>query len=159
MSKQKGFLLPLAFFILIVMGMFAMVLSRSTIQTSNSTTLEIITVQSFYAAESGAYRGMKKLFFPDSSSRAGIDSRCEELSVAANTTYTYTVLGLRNCTAVVTCACKYPDNSNCDSSIPANYSGAGGPTRAYSFYTITSVATCGNGNLRAVRTVTSAATK
>lgn len=153
MNKQQGFLLPLAFFILIVMSMFALVLSRSTIQTSNMGTLEIVTLQAFYAGESGAYRGMKTLFFPSSSSRNGIDTRC----AALNSTYTYTTNGLKNCSAVVTCTCLYADNTACAAGTAANYLPSASAGVSISFYTVSSVATCGTGNLRAVRTVESSA--
>ena len=148
-TKQQGFLLPLAMFILLVMGMFALVLSRNTIQTNNSTVLEMITVQSFYAAESGAYRGMRTLFFPASSTRNGADSRC----AAINTTYNFNVDGLKNCSALVTCSCLYADNTACSAGTAANYSITAPTGKLSSFYKVKSVGTCGSDILRSVRTV------
>ena len=148
-NKQKGFLMPLAIFILVVMGTFAMVLSRNTIQTSSSSVLELISVQGFYAAESGAYRGMQNLFFPDASSRNSIDARCATMNI----THTFTVTGLNNCSAVVTCTCLYADNTACDSGTAANYSSSAATLKLSSFYKVSSVATCGTGNMRSVRTV------
>jgi MSHA biogenesis protein MshP len=148
-KKQQGFLIPLALFILVVMSLFALVLSRNTIQTSTSATLEMISVQAFYAAESGGQRGMQVLFFPDPSSRQAVDTRC----VALSNTYTYTVAGLNNCSATVTCNCLYSDNSACAPAAASNYSTSAATGKLISFYKISSVATCGNGNLRAVRTI------
>jgi MSHA biogenesis protein MshP len=148
-SQQQGFLLPLTLFILVVMSIFALVLSRNTIQTSTSATLEMVNVQAFYAAESGAQRGMKKLFFPDASSRQSVDARCLEPAI----THVLNVTGLKNCTAVVTCSCVYEDNSVCAPAVVSHYSTAASATKLSSFYTISSVGTCGNGNLRSVRTI------
>lgn len=148
-KKQNGFLIPLAIFILVVMSLFALVLSRNTIQTNNSAVLEMISVQAFYAAESGGQRGMQVLFFPDASSRQAVDARC----VALNSTYTYTVTGLNNCSAAVTCSCLYSDNSACAPAIATNYSASAVTGKLSSFYKVSSVGACGNGNLRAVRTI------
>jgi MSHA biogenesis protein MshP len=148
-KNQQGFLLPLAIFIVVVMGVFALVISRNTIQSSTSAVQEAISTQTFYAAESGAQRGMQTLFFPDASSRQQVDTRC----AALNTTHTFTVPGLNNCAAVVSCACAFQDATNCAPITAGNYTAAAPTNRLTSFYTITSVATCGSGNLRAVRTI------
>lgn len=149
MKKQKGFLLPLALFIMLVMGSFAVVLSRNTIQSSTSAVLELITVQTFYAAESGAQRGMQILFYPDPTVRQTVDNRCASM----NATFNFTETGLKNCSTVVTCACLCQDNSACDASNAANYSPAAAANRLSSFYNINSVATCGTGNIRSTRTI------
>ncbi len=149
-KKQQGFLLPMAIFIVVVMGVFALVLSRNTIQSNTSAVQEIISTQTFYAAESGAQRAMQSLFFPDASSRQQTDARC---AGAVNTTYTFAVDGLNNCTAVVSCVCAYQDASTCNSATAANYSATSTAETLTSFYTLASAATCGSGNLRAQRTV------
>lgn len=142
--------MPLAIFIIVVMGIFALVISRNTIQTSTSTALEIVSTQAFYAAESGAQRGMQKLFFPDASSRQQVDARC----VGLNITHTFNVDGLKNCSAVVTCRCTYGDGTtSCAPGTAANYTSAALPKIATSYYTVTSEATCGSGTMRSVRTI------
>ncbi len=141
--------MPLAIFILVVMSLFALVLSRNTIQTSTSATLEMISVQAFYAAESGGQRGMQALFFPDASSRQLTDTRCSAL----NTTYVFNVAGLKNCSALVSCSCLYSDNTGCAPSAAANYSTSAGINKLKSFYKISSVGTCGSGQLKSVRTI------
>lgn len=149
MRQQQGFLIPLAIFILVVMSMFALTVSRSNIQLSSSTSLELTTLQAFYAAESGGYRGMQTLFFPDASSRNGVDTRC----AALNTTHNFVVNGLAGCSAVVTCTCVYTDNTVCAPGTAANYLLSTPTGQFTSFYRITSVATCGTGNFRSVRTI------
>lgn len=152
-KNQQGFLLPLSLFIVVVMGLFALVLSRNTIQTSTSAVQEAISTQAFYAAESGAQRGMQTLFFPTApatNNRQEVDARCVAMTA---TTHTFTVPGLNNCTAVVRCACQFADESNCAPVTAANYSPAAAPLRLTSSYTITSVATCGIDYLRSVRTI------
>ena len=151
MQKQQGFLLPLAIFIVVAMAALALVLTRNIIQTNFSATQEMVSAQTFYAAESGAQRGMQTLFYPDASSRQAVDNRC----VAMNTpsTYAFTVTGLKNCAAVVTCGCLYQDNTSCAPGTAANYSTSAAVNKLNSFYKISSVATCGSGNLRAVRTI------
>jgi MSHA biogenesis protein MshP len=120
------------------------------VQTSSAATQEVISIQTFYAAESGAQRGMQALFFPDASSRQQADARC---AGAVNTTHSFVVDGLKNCVAVVTCSCAYADGSSCSSSTAANYSTSAATVKLTSFYTIASAATCGSGSFRAERTV------
>lgn len=148
-SKQQGFLLPLAIFIVVAMAALALVLTRNIIQTNFSATQEMVSAQTFYAAESGAQRGMQIIFYPDASSRQAADIRC----IAMNTTIAFgaTVTGLKNCSTVVTCGCLYQDNSACAPGTASNYSAS--TTKPNSFYKISSVATCGSGNLRSVRTI------
>jgi MSHA biogenesis protein MshP len=150
-KQQQGFLLPLAIFIVVVMGVFALVLSRNTIQAGTSSVQEAVSTQAFYAAESGAQRGMQVLFLDTTQAltRQAVDGRC----VALNTTYTFTVPGLNNCSAVVTCTCQFRDASSCSPITPVNYTTAATSNKLSSFYRISSIATCGSGNLRAVRTI------
>jgi MSHA biogenesis protein MshP len=148
-KNQQGFLLPLAIFIIVVMGTFALIISRNTIQSSTAAVQEAISTQAFYAAESGAQRGMQVLFFPDASFRQQVDTRC----VALNTTYTYTVPGLNNCSAVVTCSCVFQDETTCAPIAASNYTASAASNRLTSFYKISSTATCGLSTLRSVRTI------
>lgn len=141
--------MPLAIFIIVVMGIFALVISRNTIQTSTSVALEAVSAQAFYAAESGAQRGMQNLFFPDASSRQQVDARC----VGLNATYAFNVNGLKNCSAVVTCTCRYGDNTSCSPTTAANYTSVVAIKITTSYYTIASAAACGSGTLRAERTI------
>jgi len=162
-QKQKGFLLPLAVFIVVVMGLFALVLSRNTIQTNTSVTQEAVSTQAFYAADSGAQFGMQKLFFPDASARQQVDRRCvisdpnDSTSFPINRTYNLNTAndtpGLNGCNFVVTCTCLYQNNTPCDPTVISNYSTTSSSAPSVSFYRISSVATCGAATLRSVRTI------
>jgi len=152
LKKEQGFLLPLAIFIIVVMGVFALAISRNTIQTGTSSVLEVITTQAFYAAESGAQRGMQVLFFPTApanNTRQQVDTRC----VGLNATYAFTVAGLKGCSAVVMCTCTFQDETSCSPITASNYLATAAANRLTSFYRIASVATCGAANLRSVRTI------
>lgn len=131
--KQQGFLLPLALFILVVMGVLALTISRTATQTNMASIQEIMNVQAFYAAESGAQRGMKHLFFDSTQppTRTSVDSQCSNLS----TIYNFTADGLKACNAEVNCA----------------FTKDGDDIR--SFYTITSTGRCGEDQYRAERTI------
>lgn len=130
-QRQRGFLLPLALFILVVMGALALTISRTGIQTQTSSIQELMNVQAFYAAESGAQRGMQRLFLNAAINRTDVDGRCN----GWNETYSFTANGLKACTAEV----------GCTFTIDAD--------DIHSFYTITSKGSCGVGQYRAERTV------
>jgi len=130
-QSQRGFLIPLALFILVVMGLLALTISRTSMQTQTSAVQEIMSVQAFYAAESGAQRGMQRLFLNADTSRTSVNGRC----ASWNQTYTFTSEGLQACSAQVSC----------------NFITDAGNIR--SFYTITSIGRCGVDQYRAERTV------
>lgn len=130
-THQQGFLLPLALFILVVMGVLALTISRTSIQTQTSSIQEFTNIQAFYAAESGAQRGMQHLFLNAALLRADVDGRCAGWSQS----YNFTAAGLRACTAQVSCA----------------FTTDAGNIR--SFYTLTSVGVCGTDQYRAERSI------
>ncbi len=144
---QQGFLLPLALFIVVVMGLLALVLMRSTQQTGMGAVQETISVSAFYAAESGAQQGMQTLFYNNDLKRQSVDGRC----AAMNASYTYTASGLNNCSAVVTCSCSYSNGSACASGTAANYAAA--TTVPESYYTIVSTGSCGVLPIKSTRTI------
>jgi len=151
---QRGFLLPLALFILVVMGVLALTISRTATQANTSTIQEFTNIQSFYAAESGAQRGMQALFLA-TTTRQATDTACANMATNAVVNQNFaSVNGLQICTATVTCTCVYQNNSACDAGVGANYllTSAIGLTK--SFYTIKSVGICGPADhYRAVRTI------
>lgn len=129
LKQQRGFLIPLALFIVVVMGLLALALARTTTQTSLASAQEFLSLQAFYAAESGAQMGMQRLFF-NNDTRAAVDAAC----VGWSDTLTFPgVQGLANCSALVSCS-------------PAS-------TTLTSFYTITSNGFCGSGALGAERRI------
>lgn len=148
-QKQRGFLMPLALFILVVMGVLALTISRTSIQTQTSSIQEFMNVQAFYAAESGAQRGMQALFLT-TANRQATDQACANMAINHNFAG---VNGLQICTATVTCTCVYQNNSACDSGVGANYllTSAAGVTK--SFYTLRSNGACGQDQYRAERII------
>lgn len=148
-QRQSGFLLPLALFILVVMGVLALTISRTSIQTQTSSIQEFTNIQSFYAAESGAQRGMQALFL-STATRQATDQACDDMAINHNFSG---VNGLKICTVTVTCSCVYQNGSACAAGTAANYlaSSAVGVTR--SFYTLTSTGGCGQDQYRAERII------
>lgn len=138
-QKQRGFLMPLALFILVVMGVLALTISRTSIQTQTSSIQEFTNVQAFYAAESGAQRGMQMLFLT-TVNRQATDQACANMAINHNFAG---INGLQICTATVICTCVYQNNSACAPGVGANYllTSAAGVTK--SFYTLRSVGACG----------------
>lgn len=153
-QQQQGFLLPLALFILVVMGVLALTISRTATQTQNSSIQEFTNIQAFYAAESGAQRGMQELFLLSelelpANRRSTTDQACANMAINHNFAG---VNGLQICTVVVGCTCLYQDGSACAPATAANYLPAAiGVTK--SFYTITSDGTCGHDQFRADRQI------
>jgi MSHA biogenesis protein MshP len=134
--QQQGFLLPLALFIIVVLGSMSLVVSKKVAQSSSSYVLNGISVQTFYAAESGAQAGLHELFFLDTD-RQLVDGRCEAMAISR----TLNVDGLKNCTVTVACACHYENGDVCDQTDSTHYLGISGIS--HSFYTIDSAAQCG----------------
>ena len=133
-TRQRGFLLPLAVFILVAMSFFAITISRVTGQTAIATTQEAISVASFYAAESTAQYVMNQLFYDTGTAitRASVDGNCTTVNGG---TLNFTAAGLGACSAMISCT----------RSIDA--------ADTISFYRIQSQATCGTGAISAQRTI------
>ena len=136
--KQKGFLLPLALFIIVVAASVAVLMSKQVTEVSNSFLLNIFSSQSTYAADTGAELGNYNVLFPGSD-RQTSDNRCETLTI----NQTFTAAGLDQCTVVVSCNCSYDTGASCDSSQTNNYNGVNGVVNSY--YRISSSAQCGSG--------------
>lgn len=131
---QRGFLIPLAIFILVVMGFFAITISRLTGQTAIATAQEELSVASFYAAESGAQLGMNQLYYNTGSAitRTSVDTNCTALS---GSVFAFAANGLKGCSATVTCTRSID----------------GADTTSY--YRLQSQASCGSGDVSAQRTI------
>jgi len=99
-TAQRGFLLPVALFIIVVMGFASLALWRTTSQSSIASVQEVVTVQAMYAAESGLQRGLSELFYPNASNKLAADNRC----VALGETIDFSgISGLNVCEARVNC--------------------------------------------------------
>ncbi|HSC66352.1 MAG TPA: MSHA biogenesis protein MshP [Cellvibrio sp.] len=126
-----------------------MTISRTSTQTQISGVQELTNVQSFYAAESGAQRGMQRLFLSNTT-RNATDAACAAMAINHNFA---NINGLKICTATVTCTCRYRDNTLCNAGAAANYVASASQGVTKSFYTITSVGACGQEYFRSVRTI------
>ncbi len=135
-SRQGGFLLPIVMFILIAMGALALVVSRFSGQSALSGAQEGISLQAFYAAESGGQYTLNQIYFVASGgtpvSRAVAVGNC---AAADGDVVNFNGAGLANCSAVINCS------SNTD--VPS----------ATTFFTISSRGRCGSGTESADRTV------
>ncbi len=137
--KQAGFLMPVAIFIVVIMGLFALMIWRTSVQTNRAAVQELLTTQAFYAAESGAQVGMNDLFYPNASSKAIVDNQCANMG-SLNLNFSG-IDGLNLCSATVTCECSDENGAAC------------APSADYSFYTLSSVGECGSGDFRAQRSL------
>lgn len=137
--RQAGFLMPVAIFIVVVMGLFALMIWRTSVQTNRAAVQELLSTQAFYAAESGAQTGMNELFYPNASSKVVVDNQCANMgSMSLDFSG---IDGLNLCTATVTCECSDESGAAC------------APNADYSFYTLSSVGECGSGDFRAQRSL------
>ncbi len=134
-KKQQGWLMPMAAFIVVVMGLLAVGLSRIGTQSSFATVQEQVSIQAFFAAESTAQLAMNQLFYNTSSAinRTTSTSACN--SVNGNT-LSFTAAGMNGCSATVSCT--------------ASIDGANTMT----FYEIQSRARCGVEPIWSERTIT-----
>ena len=135
-SKQTGFLLPMAIFIIVIMGALALSITRFTGQSAVAVTQEMISAQTFYAAESGAQFAMNQLFYVASGgspiTRAAADGNC--LSVDSST-LNFSGTGLNSCSASLSCSISV-DAGN-----------------MISFYRLVSSASCGTSPINAQRSI------
>ena len=132
-KAQRGFLVPLALFIIVVMAGFAITIARTSSQSNTSVIQSVVGVQAFYAADTGAQWGLNQLFYQGAPlTRASVDAACNGLTGAS---LNLAADGLRNCTAQLQCSV---------STDPANTT---------SYYQVTSSSSCGNAPVFSERTV------
>ena len=132
---QSGFMMPLALFIVIGLGALAIAISRMGSGNYSSAVQEALSVQAFFAAESGAQYGLHRLLF-DVSSKADADARCAAINGAS---LIFVVAGLRDCS--VQLSCTTVSNSGDSAGV----------------YRIQSTSSCGSAALLAQRSVVTAA--
>lgn len=134
LRKQRGFLMPLAVFIIVVMGGLAIVMARNISQSTTSTVQAAVAIQAFYAADSGAQWGMNQLFYDTGAAliRTQVDSQCTNLN---GQNLTFSASGLSNCDTQLSC------------------SSATDPSNVTSYYLISSAADCGDAVIGSQRTV------
>ena len=123
--------MPAALFIIIALAGLAITISRLTSGTFSTSVQEAISVQSLYAAESGAQYAMHKLLF-NVTSGTEADSNCTNIN---GSVLNYTAIGLTGCRAILSCT---------------NTSNLAGSARIYD---VQSAGSCGGGDLTAERTI------
>lgn len=139
--RQRGFSLPIAVFILVIMALLAAGIVQLSSQSNLSAAQEELSNRAFYAAESGASWAMSKLFFNavGSADRAFSDVACDNIGAPPNISST---LGLVSCTLSVSCACLDVGGACASQAV-------GQPN----YYTVVSTGTCGSGQVQGVRTI------
>lgn len=135
LRRQRGFLMPLALFIVIGLGALALAISRFSAGSLSSAVQETLSVQALYAAESGAQYAMNKLLY-NVTSRPAADANCISIS---GDILALTESSLASCQVLLTCE---------------RITSAGGGVRVYK---VSSAAQCGGGQLLAQRRIEVAA--
>lgn len=118
--------MPVAVFIIVVMALLAAAMGRIGSQSSMSIVQEQVSLQAFYAAESGAQLVMTRLTYPNADPALAA-SACSSLN---GSVLTLTAPGMQNCR--VSHQCVEPEPG---------------------FFTITSTGECGQGSLSATRSI------
>lgn len=135
---QRGFLIPVALVIVVGLSALAIAISSLSAQSQSSAFREVISAQSFYAAETGSQYAMNQLFYSVGAdpSRSSVTAACASLlGVFIN----LNSVGLQNCRVGLSCT-----SSN-------------DPSNTKSFFTVVSSAQCGSGELRTERSIQASA--
>lgn len=129
--RQRGFLMPLAMFILVALASIAIAANRLSSSSFSSSIQTAISVQALYAADSGAQVAAHKLLF-NVASQAAANNNC---TIINGQTINYSATGLNGCSATLSC-----------SSVNNN-----GENRH--IYDLASTATCGRDTFTASRSI------
>ncbi|MGH1486115.1 MAG: hypothetical protein ACRBCI_07820 [Cellvibrionaceae bacterium] len=136
-KSQRGFLLPLTLFVIVISATIAVLMSKQVTSVSTTFLLNTFSAQSTYAADTGAQLGNHVIFF-SSIDRQSADNQCEIMSI----NQVFPVTGLDQCTLTVSCLCSYDTGASCNSMQVNNYNGVAGVSGSY--YRISSTAQCGS---------------
>lgn len=123
--RQAGFSLPLALFIIVVLGLLATVLYRVVALNQLSVVQETLSARAFLAAESGAQAGMMRLF--------PISGAAASCSGSPGINQSLSSSGLVGCDVTLVCSGLLVDGEM--------------------YYQMSSTGVCRAGNLRASRTI------
>lgn len=132
-AKQRGFGLPVAIFVLVIMALLAAGLVQLSAVSNLAAAQEELSNRAFYAAESGASWAMASLFFDagGTADKSYSDAACT--AVGGASTLNFSQPGLYTCSATVSCSAQ-----------TINLTG---------YYSIQSVGRCGTGQGQAVRNI------
>ena len=130
-SRQRGFLIPVAIFIVAGLSIVAISITRLASQSGASSFREGLSAQTFYAAESGVQYALNQVLF-SSANRASATVACAAVN---GNTVNYSVAGLNQCSTSIQCS---TENNAADT---------------ISYYSVLSFATCGAGELTTERAI------
>jgi len=121
--RQKGFSLPVAIFIIIIMALLAAAAVNILNKGLAGVSQEVLSTRAFYSAESGAQHVLSQLFPLN-----GAAANC-----AANSNLNFNITGMNSCSASMTCT--------------------GTTIGTETFYSISSTGTCTTGDTTTVRQI------
>lgn len=99
-GRQRGLGLPAAIFVITLMAVLAVAINVLVSQNAQTFEEEVNLTRAFYAAESGAGFAMNTIFPPEEYPSYAVTSEC----AAGPRVYNFSVPGLNNCSASVTCS-------------------------------------------------------
>ena len=97
--RQYGIGIPAALFVITLLAILAVAINLLLEQNAETYEEEISLTRAFYAAESGAGFAMNSIFPPEEFPLYNTTAEC----AAGPREYTFTIAGLNECTATVTC--------------------------------------------------------
>lgn len=134
-KKQQGSALVIAIFIIVVMTILVAALSKMLIGSSESVSYEVLGTRAFFAAQSGMEQGLTQLF-PLSATA----TYCAPVGVTgseAPVTVSFTANGLQGCSYTLSCQSGRVTASATETI----------------YYQLTSIGSCGTGQLQTSRTI------
>jgi len=132
-TKQGGYSLPIAVFILVIMALLAAAIVQLSSRNNLSSAQEVFSTRAFYAAESGASWAMSRLLFNTGSSVTKADSDIQCGNPVNGKTINFTPAGLAGCSATLSCSVDTVGSTG--------------------YYSIVSTGVCGAGQVQATRVV------
>ena len=97
---QRGIGIPAALFVITLLAIIAVAINALLAQNAETYEEEINLTRAFYAAESGAGFAMNSIFPPDEFPQYNGNAEC----AAGPREYVFTIAGLNECKATVTCS-------------------------------------------------------
>ena len=131
LSRQGGFLIPLSVILIVGISFLALAIARFSAVSASISVSEGVSLQAFYAAESGAQYAMSQIF-NSAANRNAADINCNNLNGAS---LSFNVTGLQGCGVDISCSITV-DAAN-----------------TTSFYLVNSLGICGFGDLQGERVV------
>mgnify|MGYP003634293623 FL=1 len=99
-KSQRGIGIPAALFVITLFALLAVAINLLQEQNAETYEEQVNLTRAFYAAESGAGIAMNSIFPPEEFPQYNADAEC----AAGPREYVFTIPGLNECTATVTCS-------------------------------------------------------